>query len=77
MFAGCFGSRIKAVPSRAALFAICAVGLIEGQQPHATQLDVGGDRTNAASMQTFQIPSHGALLNAFFMSPPGPAHIRR
>jgi pimeloyl-ACP methyl ester carboxylesterase len=44
---------------------MCAVGLIEGQQPHATQLDVGGDRTNAASMQTFQIPSHGALLNAF------------
>src|ERR1700689_2313893 len=29
-----------------------------GAQPPA------GDRTNAASMQTFQIPSHGALLNA-------------
>jgi pimeloyl-ACP methyl ester carboxylesterase len=39
---------------RAALGAICTLGLL-----HAA-----GERANPASMQTFQIPSHGALLNA-------------
>jgi len=42
----------------AALCGICAQYTLEAQPP-------ARDRTNAASMQTFQIPSHGALLNAF------------
>ena len=41
---------------RAMLCALCALQLLHGQQP---------DALSPASMETFQIPSHGALLNAF------------
>lgn len=40
----------------AMLCALCAVLILHGQQP---------DGRAPASMETFQIPSHGALLNAF------------
>ena len=40
----------------AMLCALCALQLLHGQQP---------DALSPASMETFQIPSHGALLNAF------------
>ena len=40
----------------AMLCALCALQLLHGQQP---------DAFSPASMETFQIPSHGALLNAF------------
>src|ERR1035438_5743293 len=40
----------------AMLCALCALQLLHGQQP---------DARAPASMETFQIPSHGALLNAF------------
>jgi pimeloyl-ACP methyl ester carboxylesterase len=42
----------------AALCGVCTQYTLEAQPP-------ARDRTNAASMQTFQISSHGALLNAF------------
>jgi pimeloyl-ACP methyl ester carboxylesterase len=41
----------------AALGAVCTLAPLDAQPAR--------DRTNSASMQTFQIPSHGALLNAF------------
>jgi uncharacterized protein len=34
-------------------------------QSHAITADSEPDKTNPAAMQTFQLPSHGALLNAF------------
>jgi pimeloyl-ACP methyl ester carboxylesterase len=34
-------------------------------QSHAITADPEPDKTNPAAMQTFQLPSHGALLNAF------------
>ena len=40
----------------AMLCALCALQLLHGQQP---------DALSPASMETFQTPSHGALLNAF------------
>jgi hypothetical protein len=55
-------------PSRIAIAALCAMCTLcplDAQQPRAIQLDATGERKNPASMQTFQIPSHGALLNAF------------
>ena len=39
------------------LCALCTLQILHGQQPDA--------RDNLASMETFQIPSHSALLNAF------------
>jgi pimeloyl-ACP methyl ester carboxylesterase len=42
--------------SGAVLCALCALPILHGQQP---------DVHPPASMETFQIPSHGALLNAF------------
>jgi uncharacterized protein len=38
--------------------------LCDAQDP-AIVTDTGPDKTNPAAMQSFQIPSHGALLNAF------------
>jgi pimeloyl-ACP methyl ester carboxylesterase len=76
MPARCFDSLKKAVqynrsagrhPSRIASAALCTMCILRplyGQHPGATQLQAGSGRTNPASMQTFQIPSHGATLNA-------------
>jgi len=48
----------------AALFAMSILRPLDGQQPSASKVQAGSERANPASMQTFQIPSHGALLNA-------------
>jgi pimeloyl-ACP methyl ester carboxylesterase len=50
----------------AALFAVCLLRPLAAEQPPAgsAPVDLPQDRTNPATMQTFQIPSHGAMLNA-------------
>jgi uncharacterized protein len=75
MLARRLDSAIKAVlygaglrSSRIAIAAMCAVCMLrplDGQQLRATQAQSSSEPKNPASMQTFQIPSHGALLNAF------------
>jgi uncharacterized protein len=50
--------------ARAALCALCMLWQLNAQEPRARQLEATGARTNPASMQTFQIPSHEAKLNA-------------
>jgi len=47
----------------AALCAVLSLCPLHARQPASTSLDPAIDRANPASMQTFQIPSHGALLN--------------
>src|SRR5450756_1053380 len=48
-----------------ALLAVLALAVIHAcAQPRSTALVNTPDRSNAAAMQTMQIPSHGALLNA-------------
>ena len=51
----------------AALFiaSLCAMVVPAIGQSPAITADPGPDKTNPAAMQTFQLPSHGALLNAF------------
>jgi pimeloyl-ACP methyl ester carboxylesterase len=49
----------------AALFAICLSWTLAAQQVAGAPRDKATDRANPASMQSFQIQSHGALLNAF------------
>jgi uncharacterized protein len=46
------------------LSVLFAVGPLSAQPPSRTTETGSGQRSNLASMQTFQIPSHGALLNA-------------
>jgi pimeloyl-ACP methyl ester carboxylesterase len=48
-----------------ALFAIWISVPLAAQQSAGAPTDKAADRAYPASMQTFQIPSHGALLNAF------------
>ncbi|MBB5318536.1 alpha/beta hydrolase family protein [Tunturibacter empetritectus] len=43
------------------------------QLPTAITTDPAHDKTNPAAFETFQIPSHGALLNALAYIAPGPA----
>jgi pimeloyl-ACP methyl ester carboxylesterase len=43
--------------------AVLSLCPLAARQPASAALDPAIDRTNPASMQTFQIPSHGALLN--------------
>ena len=60
--------RSGSLPCRAGLAAFCATCVLHplvAQQPTQVQ-------TNAASMQSFQLPSHGALLNAFVYVAAGP-----
>src|SRR5271170_4778687 len=49
-----------------ALCAVCILCPLDAQQPPAPSapVDPVQDRTNPAAMQSFQIPSHGAMLNA-------------
>jgi uncharacterized protein len=50
----------------AALWVLCTFPLLHAQRPAAvTHVEAAIKRANPASMQSFQIPSHGALLNAF------------
>jgi pimeloyl-ACP methyl ester carboxylesterase len=48
----------------ALFFASLHLPLNAQQRPAAITTDPGPDKTNPAAMQTFQIPSHGAMLNA-------------
>ncbi len=49
----------------AALCAVLSLCPLSARQPAgASSLDPAVDRTNSAAMLTFQVPSHGALLNA-------------
>jgi pimeloyl-ACP methyl ester carboxylesterase len=54
------GNRIAS----AALRIMCILRPLDGQHPGATQPQAGSERGNPATVQTFQIPSHGAPLNA-------------
>ncbi|WP_433967320.1 alpha/beta hydrolase family protein [Tunturiibacter gelidiferens] len=60
-----------------AAFALLCVFLpltLHAQQlPAAITADPVHDKTNPAGFETFQIPSHGALLNALAYIAPGPA----
>jgi pimeloyl-ACP methyl ester carboxylesterase len=49
----------------ASLIAISTLWLLQAKQPVSLQADTTAKSAYPASMQTFQIPSHGALLNAF------------
>jgi pimeloyl-ACP methyl ester carboxylesterase len=48
----------------ALFFASVSLPLQAQQLPAAITTDPGPDKTNPAAMQSFQIPSHGAMLNA-------------
>ncbi|WP_353070100.1 alpha/beta hydrolase [Tunturibacter empetritectus] len=59
-----------------ALALLCAslhLSLNAQQLPTAITTDPAHDKTNPAAFETFQIPSHGALLNALAYIAPGPA----
>ena len=43
---------------------LLTISLFAGQNP-AIVTDQAPDKDNPAAMQSFQLPSHGALLNAF------------
>jgi pimeloyl-ACP methyl ester carboxylesterase len=63
---GIFNLKLRRWIASGALGAVCAICPLDAQQPaHTTPADPASERTNPASMQTFQIPSHEALLNAF------------
>ena len=64
MLAECLASRKKAGRSGAGVCVLCALQMLYGQQARAPQPGAI-ERTNPASLETFQIPSNGALLNAF------------
>jgi pimeloyl-ACP methyl ester carboxylesterase len=50
----------------AALCGVCTLYTLNAEQPAGMkQAALADERANPPSMQTFQIPSHGALLNAF------------
>jgi len=49
----------------ATLITISMLGPVQAEQPVGSQADTPAKPAYPASMQTFQIPSHGALLNAF------------
>lgn len=53
---------------------LCASIAASAQTPAAITTDPAPDKTNPAAMQSFQLPSHGALLNAivYVASGPGP-----
>jgi len=53
----------------AALF--CATVGVSAQLPSAITADPAPDKANPASMQAFQLPSHGTLLNALVYVAPG------
>ena len=53
--------------------ALLSVVLHAQPLPTAITTDPAHDKTNPASFETFQIPSHGALLNALAYIAPGPA----
>ncbi|NYF50060.1 alpha/beta hydrolase family protein [Tunturiibacter gelidoferens] len=57
----------------ALLCAILPLCLHAQQLPTAITSDPVHDKTNPAAFETFQIPSHGALLNALAYIAPGPA----
>jgi uncharacterized protein len=59
------------MPIRKFLFAalLCASLTLHAQSPITT--DPAPDKQNPAAMQSFQLPSHGALLNAFIYIAPG------
>ncbi len=50
--------------SAAGLFFSLCCSSISAQLPAAITTDPAPDKTNPAAMETFQIPSHGAMLNA-------------
>ena len=53
---------------------LCAALAASAQTPAAITTDPAPDKANPAAMQSFQLPSHGALLNAivYVASGPGP-----
>jgi uncharacterized protein len=57
----------------ALLCAFLPFALYAQQLPSAITTDPAHDKTNPAALETFQIPSHGALLNAIAYIAPGPA----
>ena len=49
----------------AALISMCTFLPLQAKQPLSSQIETTAKPAYPASMQSFQIPSHGALLNAF------------
>lgn len=56
------------------LFLLVVSSTVHAQVPAAITTDPAPDKTNPAAMQSFQLPSHGSLLNAivYVASGPGP-----
>src|ERR1700677_4487771 len=61
----------------APLYASTNLPLHSQQLPAAITTDPAPDKANPAAMETFQIPSHGAMLNAlaYIASGPGPHRV--
>ncbi len=55
----------------AACVLCCAPALLVAQLPAAITTDPAPDKANPAAIETFQLPSHGALLNALVYVAPG------
>ena len=65
---------IRYVSAAGLFFALCCPSILAQQLPAAITTDPAPDKANPAAIETFQIPSHGAMLNAlaYIAEGPGP-----
>jgi uncharacterized protein len=65
---------IRYVSAAGLFFALCCPSIFAQQLPSAITTDPAPDKANPAAIETFQIPSHGAMLNAlaYIAEGPGP-----